>query len=358
MDDPSQSAVTAAAPIVTPAPPAAPPAHGTVAPAPPGSGGPGPMRWVAVVAIAVVVAVAAGVGGAVGAWAASPDDLVLESVDELRPDVPFPDDPGEFDDFDGQFPGDEFPEDEFGEEEFREEPDNGHGDATSAEEPIARFEVRGGRLAGDAASDHVRQANKIWTRFVELIPPDQRQMVQAFELLDEGYEGAHVYPDERDPSKWTIGVGLGLGSDLDFVLIHEFAHLLTLHAGQAPPDLGSEAGCQTFFTGEGCALAQSTIARFVDRFWPADLQDQVFEIEAIEDEDRYLDALDRFYVARADDFVTDYAATNPGEDLAETFTAFVLADRPAGDSISDQKVQFLWEDARLVALRDQIRSAR
>jgi hypothetical protein len=58
-----------------------------------------------------------------------------------------------------------------------------------------------------------------------------------------------------------------------------------------------------------------------------------------------------------DQFVTDYAATNPAEDLAETFTIFVTEDRPTGDTIADQKVQLLWADADLVELRAQIRSA-
>jgi hypothetical protein len=65
---------------------------------------------------------------------------------------------------------------------------------------------------------------------------------------------------------------------------------------------------------------------------------------------------DAFYEEHKDRFVTDYAASNPGEDLAETFTHFVIEDRPTGDSIADQKVQLLWADPDMVSLRDQIRA--
>ena len=61
----------------------------------------------------------------------------------------------------------------------------------------------------------------------------------------------------------------------------------------------------------------------------------VLAIEAIEDEARYYGALDDFWRQNQDSFVTDYAATNPGEDLAETFTVFVLSPRPTGDRIAD-----------------------
>jgi hypothetical protein len=68
------------------------------------------------------------------------------------------------------------------------------------------------------------------------------------------------------------------------------------------------------------------------------------------------DAAEAFYDRHRDDFVTDYATTNPGEDLAETFTVFVMQDRPSGSTIADRKVLFLWNDPAMTALRDQIRT--
>lgn len=219
--------------------------------------------------------------------------------------------------------------------------------------PLASASVDGDRLDTTGLSPEVaEQALQVWNRFVELIPADQRQMISGFELLDEDYQGAHVYPDDNDPTRWILGVGLGLGDDLDYVLIHEFGHLLTLQAEEVPPssDTGS---CLTYHTGEGCALRGSTMAEFVNRFWPQEMRDAVEELYESEDED----AFEAFYQERKDQFVTDYAATNPAEDLAETFAHFVTEDRPTGDSIADQKVKLLWADPDLVELRTQIRSA-
>ncbi len=219
--------------------------------------------------------------------------------------------------------------------------------------PLASASVDGDRLDTTGLSPEVaEQALQVWNRFVELIPADQRQMISGFELLDEDYQGAHVYPDDNDPTRWILGVGLGLGDDLDYVLIHEFGHLLTLQAEEVPPssDTGS---CPTYHTGEGCALRGSTMAEFVNRFWPQEMRDAVEELYESEDED----AFEAFYQERKDQFVTDYAATNPAEDLAETFAHFVTEDRPTGDSIADQKVKLLWADPDLVELRTQIRSA-
>ena len=220
-----------------------------------------------------------------------------------------------------------------------------------AETPIGVFTVDGDRLGtGNVAPDVADDARKIWERFVTLIPADQRQMVVGFELLSEDFGGAYVYATDDDPTKWVLAVGRGLGDELDGVLIHEFGHLLTLQAREVPP--GNDADtCSTYFTGEGCALSGSTFARFVDRFWPQSMIDDVNRIQETADRD----AADAFYNRHRDEFVTDYATTNPGEDLAETFAVFVMGDKPVGDTIADRKVRFLWDDPAMTALRDQIR---
>ena len=226
--------------------------------------------------------------------------------------------------------------------------DDDHGDHTHDDwaelAPLGSFEVDGDRIdTSGVDADTAALAERIWSRFVTLIPADQRQMLVRFELLTAD-EGGHVYQDENDPTRWVMGIGSDLGNEEDYVLIHEFAHLLTLQAGEVPP-ADDDGSCPTYHTGEGCALSDSTFAGFVDRFWSDDLLEQLES-----------DGPDAVYDDDPSRFVTDYAATNPAEDLAETFTAFVLRDRPSGDTVADQKVQFLWDDVDMVALRDQIRA--
>lgn len=242
--------------------------------------------------------------------------------------------------------------DELDEGEFD---DGGFGEGEPR--PVATFRVRGDDLMANGEAEEVHErASALWGRFAELIPADQREMVGTFELMGSDYQGAHVYPDESDPTRWVLGIGEGLGEDLDATVIHEFGHLLTLQAGQVPPGADTEASCDTYFTGEGCALPSSTFARFVERFWPPEMLEAIERTEAIEDDDEYLDAQERFHAEHAADFVTDYAVTNPGEDLAETFAEFVLRDHPSGATTADEKIRFLWDDPAMTALRRQIRS--
>jgi hypothetical protein len=235
----------------------------------------------------------------------------------------------------------------------RPDGDDHDHDAGSFDETSAVFTVDGDEIAatsGDA--DAVAEGQAIWQRFVELIPEDQRSMLIGFEVIAERGGGGYVYPDESDPTKWHMGISPGLGADEDWVLIHEFAHLLTLQAKEVPPSL-DDGSCPTYHTGEGCSLKGSTMNEFVERFWPQSQIDEIFTAQENED----WEALERFYEEHQDDFVTDYATTNPAEDLAETFTVFVLNDRPTGDTVADQKVEFLWSDADLVELRAKIRAA-
>ncbi len=226
-------------------------------------------------------------------------------------------------------------------------------DAYGDDEVLGAFDVNRDSIdVSNASSPEVaEQAQAIWSRFVSLIPADQRQMVSSFELNPAEASGAYVYPADEDPTKWVLGVSLELGEDLDYVLIHEFGHLLTLQATEVPPAPdGDPDSCPTYFTGEGCALRGTTMADFVQRFWP---QAQIDEIARLHDAEDY-DGLEAFYDEHRDDFVTDYATTNPAEDLAETFAVFVTEERPTGNTIADQKVNMLWSDPDMVTLRTEI----
>jgi hypothetical protein len=72
------------------------------------------------------------------------------------------------------------------------------------------------------------------------------------------------------------------------------------------------------------------------------------------DPEAYQSAIDELYTKYSDQFVTDYAATNPHEDIAESWTEFIMRPRPTGTSIADDKVQFFYEFPELVQLRSEI----
>ena len=233
--------------------------------------------------------------------------------------------------------------------------DHAHDDDGELGAPLGTFRVDGDEITpvGEVSPKIATAAEALWGRFVELIPADQRTMVTGFEIAEPGF-GAYVYPADN-PLDWVLGISADADEwpERDDVLIHEFAHLLTLQATEVPPAADADPGaCPTYFTGEGCALKGSTIAAFVERFWPQEQRDLVERIHADQDDDAWL----QFYEDHADEFVSEYATTNPAEDIAETFAVFVLQPRPDGDTIADQKVLMLWADADLVELRSRIRA--
>jgi len=213
---------------------------------------------------------------------------------------------------------------------------------------------------------------KIWDYFTAIIPREQRALIVTYVVVTDGPDGilASVSQDQSDPALWSLEVDIADSADvrdLTATLVHEFGHLLTLNSAQVPPDpdvfndpwndevyARAEAACPTYFPGEGCSLADSYINAFFQRFWQGRLYREWLEIDAIPNDDDYYDALDGFFYRYTDQFVNDYAVTNPSEDIAETWTYFVLSVRPRGTTVAEQKILFFYEYPELVRLREQI----
>lgn len=203
----------------------------------------------------------------------------------------------------------------------------------------------------------------MWQEFAAIIPAENRQQIAEYGIFTDGVENtmAYVEPIPGNETQWKIvmdAVDAENKKEQRYTLIHEFGHVLTLNNNQVPFDTEAYAddiayeeaaqACSRFFTGEGCANANSYINDFYDAFW----QDIYAELP----QDQDPDAIYEFYEQYQDRFVTDYAATNPGEDIAESWTHFVVNERPSGDSIADQKVRFFYDYPELVSLRDKIRA--
>ena len=211
----------------------------------------------------------------------------------------------------------------------------------------------------------------LWRYYAALIPASQRTYLNEFIVYTDGKdEGlAAVSQSLTDPARWDLMVDIVDAEhpqDLTFTLIHEFGHLLTLNAGQIEPNLAvfenpddpdifyeESLSCPNYFAYEGCSNADSYLNLFIDQFW-VDIYEEWEEIDLEEDEDTYYELLDEFYYSYEDQFITDYAATSPEEDIAESFSFFILTEAPAGDTIAEEKVLFFYEFSELVKLREQI----
>ncbi len=212
---------------------------------------------------------------------------------------------------------------------------------------------------------------RVWDFFSAVIPQERRDFVSNYLVFTDGKNGtlAAVEQTQTDPYAWMIEIDPEDTADMQdftFTLIHEYGHLLTLNSEQVKVDeavfynpeddnayFDAEDNCTTYFTGEGCANSSSYFYLFYDEYW-TDIYNEWLDIEMIEDDYAYYDALDEFWAGREDEFVTEYAMTNPGEDIAESWAVFVTHPKPAGNTIAEEKVLFFYQFPELVELRSEI----
>ena len=223
------------------------------------------------------------------------------------------------------------------------------------------------RSEWDARAEH----ESIWNYFKALIPEKDRRMVTEFSIMSDGHENilAAVGPTEDDLSKWGLKVDILDSSDpylLTFTLLHEFGHLQTLNADQVrldqflvhnPDDESAReraiASCPQYFTGQGCSQPASYLNEFFNRYWK-DLYSEWQDIDQEQDQGMHATMLANFYKIYQDQFLTDYAATSPMEDIAESWAFFVLSPKPELNSIANEKILFFYEYPELVSLRQEI----
>ena len=194
---------------------------------------------------------------------------------------------------------------------------------------------------------------EVWDTFVRLVTPEFAAGAMSQYRVGDAPESdtlAYVYQDD-DPDQWILATNLATSEDrasLIATLVHEYAHILTL-ANTTEMDL-DETSCETIELSEGCALPDSYLLAFEQQFWAA--YDDTAPTADNDDADVAYD----FYLEHEDDFVSDYAATNVVEDIAESFMTFVLEDQPDSSTVTAAKLNFFWGYPELVDIRDRIRT--
>lgn len=212
---------------------------------------------------------------------------------------------------------------------------------------------------GQQISEH----EQIWEIFSDLIPASVRTDLVAIEFGDNPDSDTWGFVEQtagRHTQRkivfnlWTIYTSPGqLDIDeLTHTIIHEFAHILTLNQQQVQllhPLTDDtmidryEQMCKTYFVTEGCLRDGGYFHSFIDMFRDRTELDNAWRSHQ---PDRYSDA----------EYVTEYATTNPGEDIAESFTFFVLTPKPLSNRTErDEKILFFYGYPELTKLRSFIR---
>lgn len=258
---------------------------------------------------------------------------------------------------------------------------DGGSETVLEETPLVTYVVSGDEISDPALEtvpseledqqlDEATQ-QQVWEYYAALIPAENRNTIVEYSVFTDGVDNtlAMVTQTKTDPAAWSLQVDIADTANyysLTYTLVHEYGHLLTLGPDQVTPSeavfndpenvdvLNEEvAACPDYFPGEGCSNPDSYINAFYNQFW-TEIYEENQEISYEQDPDLNQQMLTEFYDKYQDQFVTEYAATNPEEDITESWAFFVLGDKPTGDSIADQKVLFFYNYPELVELRSAI----
>lgn len=193
---------------------------------------------------------------------------------------------------------------------------------------------------------------EVWELFHAVATPEfASEVIIEYRVGDapESDTLAYVYQDENDPQYWVLAVNLATAEDVDLLvgtLIHEYAHIIALGTDQF--DEPGTCAEEVEFS-YGCPAAGSVLGEFYDAFWAG-----YSDAPGVESTDE--DVAYEFYLAHEDDFVSDYAATNVVEDLAESFMTYVMEDAFDGPGVVAAKLAFFDGFPELAAIRERIRA--
>lgn len=261
------------------------------------------------------------------------------------------------------------------------------GQAVNSDMMIAAYVAKGQNLALKDVGRGARHANSaarskevhtmLWQRFNAMFPSQYRSLVKEFEIATDGPGNITAYSglSNKHYGAWVLGIdpadvfpnGQWNKSELDASLIHEFGHILFQREGQmryskqAFASLGTgryhsavnraRESCQTFFTFDACAEPTSYLYHYMYGFWQPMLNQWVANAGSPYGKQAFMKRHNQ-------GFVSSYAASHPVEDMVESFTAFVLRQRPTGNtSLADRKVNFFYQFQEMVNLRAHIRAS-
>ncbi|MGM9986827.1 MAG: hypothetical protein ACI35O_06290 [Bacillaceae bacterium] len=191
----------------------------------------------------------------------------------------------------------------------------------------------------------------IWDEIKYILPNEELKNFDELHFATDGKENelASVTMNNEQGSRWIMSLDpkdvetKGDKTVFYETILHEYFHYVSLNNKQVTYtyDYNMENYCE-----EGMVSNyRSYINEFYNQFW-----EELLDNRNVDRDNHY------FYERHKDSFVNEYASTDPVEDLAETFSYFVLKDKPTSNDIKDEKIKFFYEYKELVQLRDELRN--
>ena len=214
-------------------------------------------------------------------------------------------------------------------------------------------------IESNPTSSELETYDKIWREIKDKVGTNLLASLDSFIVYSDGKDETLAYVNYIDDkaSRWYMAIDIedsinmednSLKEDFYFTIVHELAHVITLNDTQAI--YNSEPSFGKYFEEDISFNEDSYLNEFYNRFWTYSI-DESRIIQNLDNEDiRY-----KFFLRHENSFVTDYAATSPSEDIAESFAYFVINEKPMGNEIWEQKIRFFYEFEELVEIKNNIR---
>jgi hypothetical protein len=185
-----------------------------------------------------------------------------------------------------------------------------------------------GELAAPCLGDEDPTLLDAWDLLAAITPPGQLADLGLFAAFRSGEDGdevtlAFVNTVDDDGTTFQMSVNVDeYAVDIEqarLTMAHEFAHVFTSTTTQVDRSAEAADTCDTYFNGESCFLPDSLIAQWIDEFWGDGLIDDIEpgSEPSVADGQERCDLDPGFFGA--------YAASDPEEDFAEAFSAYVFA---------------------------------
>ena len=197
-----------------------------------------------------------------------------------------------------------------------------------------------------------------WNDLAVISPPGQLTDLALFGGFEpDGDEAAEtlafVSAIDVDGSQFQMSVNTVEAAvdpdELLLTLAHEFSHVFTATSAQLDRTDEAIDACDTYFNGDGCYRPGALLLAWIDAFWDDDLLAGVDPMEDSPEGAEERCSLD-------DGFFGAYAATNPEEDFAEAFTAFVFRVEPATEGQA-ARIDWIEQQPGLAEFRDRADAA-
>jgi hypothetical protein len=197
----------------------------------------------------------------------------------------------------------------------------------------------------------------VWSLISSLAP--SKKVLDSVVSLEvyydpENTEDASVSLADDNDDDWSFSLNYAAVEDFPTlvpVIIHEFSHILSLQNSQITSELEDESvveSCKNYLVEEGCLNEDSILNIYFQEFWK--------DSGDYQEEDRTEDETIDFWADKKDEYVTDYATTNPVEDFAESITFYVTKPAVKAVTIKADKVNFFKDYPSIVKYRKQVRN--